>query len=71
MRMLLNRLLDMLRISGGWISFAKEKFSLKGYKQMCAQHLREIRIFVRMEHFWDILFQLLLLFISPLFSQVG
>jgi hypothetical protein len=57
--MLFNKLLDMPHLSDVWIILAKDKYSLKGYKHICAQHLREIRFCVGMEHFWNLLFQLM------------
>ena len=46
MTMLFNQLLDLPYLSGAWVILAKEKCSLTG-------------IFVYMEHFWYLLFQLM------------
>ena len=42
MIVLFHQLLDMPHLSGGWIILAKEKCSLMGREQICAQHLRAI-----------------------------
>jgi hypothetical protein len=59
MTMLFNQLLDMPHLSGGWIILAKEKCSLTGmYTNLCTKFERN-KLFVCMEHFCDVLFQLM------------
>ena len=57
MIMLFNQLLDMPHLSTRWIILAKEKCSLTGI-HLCTKIERN-KLFVHMEHFWDILFQLM------------
>ena len=59
MIMLFNQLLDMPQLSGGWIILAKEKCSLTGMKTNLCTDFERNKLFVRMEHIWDILFQLM------------
>ena len=57
--MLFYQLLDMPHLSGGWIIVAKEKFSLIGMSANLCTTFERNKLFVRMENFWDLLFQLM------------
>jgi hypothetical protein len=59
MIMMFNLLLDMPYLSGGWIILANEKFSLTRIETNVCTNFERNKLFVRMEHFWDILFQLM------------
>ena len=59
MIMLFNQLLDMPHVSGGWIILTKEKCSLTGMETNLRTTFEINWLFVRMEHFWDVLFQLM------------
>ena len=56
MIMLFNQLLDMPHLSGGWIILAKEKCSPN---KDVNNFVHRNKLIVRMEHFWDLLFQLM------------
>ena len=56
--MLFNQLLDKPHLSGG-LSWQRRNAHYQGGKQICAQNLREISFFVRMEHFRELLFLLM------------
>jgi hypothetical protein len=58
MVMLFNQLLDMPHLSGEWIILAKEKFPLRDIQKLCTTFERN-KLFVSMEHSWDLLFQLM------------
>ena len=57
--MLFNQLFDIPHLSGGWIILAKEKCSLTGMLTNLSTKSERNTFFVRMEHFWDLLFQLM------------
>jgi hypothetical protein len=54
---MLNLLIDMPHLSGGWIILKIEKCSLT-QTHLCTTFERN-KLFVHMEHLWDILFQLI------------
>jgi hypothetical protein len=56
MIMLFNQLLDMSDLSGGWICLGKGEML---NNRDINKHFREIRFLCIMEHFWDLLFQLI------------
>jgi hypothetical protein len=59
MTMMFNQLLDITHLSDGWIILTNVKCSLTGmYTHLCTTFKRN-KLFLCMEHFWDILFQLM------------
>ena len=54
-----NQFLDMPHLSGGWIILAKDTCSLTGMQTNLCTTFERHKLFVHMEHFWDILFQLI------------
>jgi hypothetical protein len=58
MIMLFIQILYIPHLSGGWIILAEEKCSLTGMETNLCTTFERNKLFVRMEHFWDLLFQL-------------
>jgi hypothetical protein len=63
MIMLFYQLVDMPPLSGGWIIVAKVKCSLTEMQTNLYTTLERNKLFVHMEHFWDLLFQLVYIFV--------
>jgi hypothetical protein len=57
MIMLFNYVLDCHTCQVDGLFWQKRNAQKQGCKQICAQY--EINTFVHMEHFWDLLFQLM------------
>ena len=57
MIMLFNHLLDMQHLSGGWNILENEKCSQTDVNKF-VHNLRNM-LFMHIEHFWDLLFQLM------------
>jgi hypothetical protein len=58
MIMLSDQLLDMPPLAGGSIILAQEKCSPTGRQTNLCKTFEQNKLFVHMEHFWDLLFQL-------------
>ena len=59
MILLFNKIVDMPHLSGGWISLAMEKSLLIGMLTNLWTTFERNKLFVCMEDFWDVLFQLM------------
>ena len=59
MVMLFNQLLDMSHLSGEWIILEKEKCSLTEMLTNVFTKFERNKIFVHMQKFWNLLFQLM------------
>ena len=57
MIMLFNHLLDMPHLSGGWVNLATEKCLVTGMQTHLWTTFERNKLFVRMENFWNLLFQ--------------
>ena len=57
--LLFNQFLDITDLSGEWIILENEKCSLTGMLTSLCTTFDRNKLFVHLEHFWDLLFQLM------------